>query len=420
MKWENFSKEERLLICCSRKKMSKDYRLEIKNILSKDVNWSSVLRIGEKHKILSFLYLHFKEEMSVKIPPWVMEILKDFYYRISYRNMRIYSLLIPILKGIQEKNIPIILLKGVALADKVYGNIALRPMYDVDLLVKKEDVEKVGSLFKKFNFLCDLESDDGKSYHNRYFDKDKGIGFELHWNIENTPNPFTLNIDEIWERAQSAGIPGVQALILSPEDLILYLCLHTSYHHKFYQDLITLKQICDISESIRYYQSVFDWLKFTNLAQRYGLSKPVYCSLYITESLLSTGIPLDIIDNLRLKSFNTEYTDFIIRERIFAKNPFPAGIVKSFSGLSMSEKIKAFIKTVFLSPSDMAKRYYLSPKSPKVYLYYISRIYHLFFDYGGVLMKLFARHPRTISELRKEIMVSKRQAEINQWLESVN
>ena len=420
MRWEDFSKEERLLICCSRKEMSKDCRLETRDILLSGVNWSYVLKTGGRHGMLSLVYLHLKDEDEIAIPSWVTERLEDFYYRIIYRNMRIYSLLKLILKGLSDRRIPVILLKGVALAEQVYGNIGLRPMYDIDILIKKEDTERAAKLLAELHCSPDLRSEEGKSYHNRYLNQDSTIGIEVHWDIENTPNPFTINIDEIWKRAQSADIPGIQALILSPEDLILYLCLHTAYHHKFIQYLITLKQLCDISESILYYNHHLNWSKFTALAQRHGLSKPVYCTLYIIENLLKTGIPFGTIGDLKTESFNAEYTDFIIKERIFAKNPFPTGIVNSLSGLSMTEKVTTFMKTLFLPPSVMARRYYLSPASPKVYLYYFLRIYHLLIDYGGIVMKLFARESRTIAELKKEINVSKRQVEIDQWLESPN
>jgi len=419
MRWEDLSKEERLLLCCARKEIDKDSLLYIKKILASGVNWSNVLKTGGRQGILSFLYLHLKDEDGIQIPSWVRERLNDFYYRIVYRNMRIYALLKLILHKFHETGIPVVILKGVALADKVYGNIGLRPMYDIDLLVKKQDLDRVNNIISGLQCSPDLRSEEGKSYHNRYLNQDNTIGIEVHWDIENTANPFTLNIDEFWERTETEEIQGTQVLVFSPEDLILYLCLHTAYHHKFSQYLITLKQLCDITESISYYRNKFDWSQLNALARQYGLSKPVYCTLYIVENLFKAGIPLDEISALRSESFREDYADFIIKERIFARNPFPAGIVSALSGLGMSEKVKTFIKTVFLPPSVMVRRYFLNPASPKVYLYYFIRIYHLLFDYGGIVVKLFARHPKTISELQKEISVSKQQAEIDQWLESV-
>jgi hypothetical protein len=419
MRWEDFSKEERLLLCCTRKEMRKDCRHELRDILASGVKWSHVLKNGGKQGILSLLYLHLRNEDGIEIPSWVKERLEDFYYRIVYRNMRIYSLLKLIIKGFNERNIPVILLKGVALAEKVYGNIGLRSMYDIDFLVKKEDMEKVEGLLTELHCLPDLESEEGKSYHNRYFDKERSIGIEVHWDIENTPNPFSLNIQEIWERAKKIEMKGTHAFIFSPEDLILYLCLHSAYHHKFCKNLITLKQICDISEVIKCYRERLDWSQVEALAQKYGLSKLVYSTLFIVETLLKTGIPLDRIQGLKVDSFNVEYIDLIIKERIFAHDPFPAGMINSLSSLSFSEKIASICKAIFLPPEEMAKRYYFSSSSPKVYFYYLLRIYHLLVDYSGIVMRIVTRHPRTVSQLEKEIWVNKRQSEIDQWLESV-
>ena len=52
--------------------------------------------------MLSLVYLHLKDEDEIAIPSWVTERLEDFYYRIIYRNMRIYSLLKLILKGLSD------------------------------------------------------------------------------------------------------------------------------------------------------------------------------------------------------------------------------------------------------------------------------------------------------------------------------
>jgi hypothetical protein len=419
MNLEAISKEDRLLLCSTRKVMDENSLLEMKNILAGEVDWDDVFKNGGRHGILSLLYCHLKDEQGIKIPSWVLGRLEVFYYRIVYRNMRIYSLLKLIIKGFNERNIPVILLKGVALAEKVYGNIGLRSMYDIDFLVKKEDMEKVEGLLTELHCLPDLESEEGKSYHNRYFDKERSIAIEVHWDIENTPNPFSLDIQEIWERAKKIEMNGTHAFIFSPEDLILYLCLHSAYHHKFLKHVITLKQICDISEVIRCYRERLDWSQVEALAQKYGLSKLVYSTLFIVETLLKTGIPLDRIQGLKVDSFNVEYIDLIITERIFAHDPFPAGIIDSLSGLSFSDKIASIFKTIFLPPEEMAKRYYISSSSPKVYFYYLLRIYHLLVDYSGIVMRLLTRHPRTVSQLEKEIWVNKRQSEIDQWLESV-
>jgi len=149
MTWEDFSSEDRLLLCCARKELDDVCRQEIKHTLENEINWDLLLKSGKRHGILPLVYFHFKD--MNEIPLWVMEKLEDVYYRIAYRNMRIYTLLIKILNGLNARGIEVILLKGVELAEMIYGNIALRPMYDIDLLVKKEDVSEVEKIFLGLN-----------------------------------------------------------------------------------------------------------------------------------------------------------------------------------------------------------------------------------------------------------------------------
>ena len=73
------------------------------------------------------------------------------------------------------------------------------------------------------------------------------IHLEIHWHIDRSSHPFTIDLDGMWERALPAIIAEVEALVLSPEDLLLHLCLHTCKHK------LTggLRPFCDIAETIR-------------------------------------------------------------------------------------------------------------------------------------------------------------------------
>jgi hypothetical protein len=62
----------------------------------------------------------------------------------ALRNMRRCHELSKVLRILQNDGIPVIVLKGAALAEVVYGNIALRSMSDVDLLVKKGSIKSRG------------------------------------------------------------------------------------------------------------------------------------------------------------------------------------------------------------------------------------------------------------------------------------
>ena len=72
MNLEAISKEDRLLLCSTRKVMDENSLLEMKNILAGEVDWDDVFKNGGRHGILSLLYCHLKDEQGSKIPSWVL------------------------------------------------------------------------------------------------------------------------------------------------------------------------------------------------------------------------------------------------------------------------------------------------------------------------------------------------------------
>ena len=54
---------------------------------------------------------------------------------------------------------------------------------------------------------------------------------DIHWTICNPDEAYHFNICEIWQSSQTEIFFEETALVLSPEDLILHICHHASYHH---------------------------------------------------------------------------------------------------------------------------------------------------------------------------------------------
>ncbi|MCX5719093.1 MAG: nucleotidyltransferase family protein, partial [Nitrospirae bacterium] len=162
------------------------------DILKQGVDWNLVLKAAGRHRILSILYYHLKDSDNAEVPSWIKKEMEKCYHITAYRNLVMYSLLQRILKGCEEKSIAVVLLKGVALTEKIYGNIGIRPMYDIDLLVKKEDLEKVDHFLGTLNCFPAAIQEGNKSCNYHYQHQSGPVIVEVHWNLENTPNPFAL------------------------------------------------------------------------------------------------------------------------------------------------------------------------------------------------------------------------------------
>ena len=100
--------------------------------------WHKFLDLARLQNITPLVYRKLKILENVDIPPEIMQELQDDYLKNLARNMRLFHQLKGILKRFHEDNIPVIPLKGAYLAEQVYGNIGVRSMCDIDILVTKQ------------------------------------------------------------------------------------------------------------------------------------------------------------------------------------------------------------------------------------------------------------------------------------------
>jgi len=65
-----------------------------------------------------------------------MRAFEQEYHRVD-SDARNYAELGQLLRSLKDRGVEVIVLKGAALAETVWKNIALRPMADMDLLVDR-------------------------------------------------------------------------------------------------------------------------------------------------------------------------------------------------------------------------------------------------------------------------------------------
>ena len=100
-------------------------------------DWELFSQMADREGVAPLMYWKLKES-PVKIPPSTFNLLRSTYYQTLAQNTLMYQELERILKALDEAGIPVIVLKGAALAATVYEDIGLRPMGDLDLLVPQE------------------------------------------------------------------------------------------------------------------------------------------------------------------------------------------------------------------------------------------------------------------------------------------
>src|SRR5205823_6618560 len=98
-------------------------------------DWDDILYHSVRHGVAPLLYHRLASiPIAGGVPASVMQKLRDAALQDALRNMRLYHELSEVLRAFQRDGIAVIVLKGAYLAEVVYGNCALRPMADADLM----------------------------------------------------------------------------------------------------------------------------------------------------------------------------------------------------------------------------------------------------------------------------------------------
>ena len=378
----NLSSEDRLLLYCARTSMNEDITHKVKGILNDCLDWDYIVESSMRHDISPLLYWNLsKIDNGKDAPEEVIAKLRKLYYGNAARNMLLYDELSKVLKAFKDVGIDVIVLKGAFLAEAVYKNIGLRPMGDVDILVRREDLRRAKKKMSEleyafiydnypeaFNeqFGCELE----------YFKKVnkinlKGLQLELHWDFMPMQKCIEIEIGRIWRNAQAASLANIDVLAMRHEDLLLYLYVHLKKHR-----FVGLRWFCDITEIVKCYK--LNWEYIIESAKRYRISMLVYYVLYLGRELVDCPIPADVLDKLRPNRFKMKLFESIINQKKILHLKYDRGndispfysILFDVLLMDKTPDIVKYFMRLFFPPAEQLSIIYSIPKSKKAYFYY--------------------------------------------------
>lgn len=200
--------------------------------------------------------------------------LRQKVFAVAVDNLRRDRELQEALARLDGEGIPLILLKGSALRVERPG-MAGRFQCDVDVLLRREDLERAEAILSDLGFELDesfLERDRLLTDHFHLGFHRRGAAVELHWDVDaESPSGF---IDRLWERSREVCFDGRTFRVLAPEHQLLFGCLHLSRHafHRGVRWLADLKLLLPAPADVRE--------RFAEEA-RVWPNRAVYCPLWL-------------------------------------------------------------------------------------------------------------------------------------------
>lgn len=141
-----------------------------------------------------------------------------------------------ILRAFAAAEVPVLLLKGAALAYSIYPEPWLRPREDTDLLVEGGDASRAGELLMSLGYHAALMQRGELVTNQRLHVRTEASGLrhdcDLHWKIAN-PVSFAklLTPAELMRGAEYASLGGVEARCPRRAHALLLACWHRASHH---------------------------------------------------------------------------------------------------------------------------------------------------------------------------------------------
>lgn len=241
--------------------------------------------------------------------------------------------------------------------------------------------------------------------------KDGSFPVEVHYSIERPTSPFAIDAHDLWDRARPIDLLGVPVRVLSTEDLLLHLCLHASYHHRF--DRAPLKCLLDVAAVADRHEGEIDWTLLGGRAAEWGASRFAWCTLRLARDLLDAAIPEGALEPLGHEQADEDVIRVARQYIVTPPITLPVAYKELRETHGFRERLAWFTRSLFLPPHRMRQVYHLRRGSPLVWLFYLLRPFDLLIRRGLLMARVALRTPALKPTLERE----RSRDRINAWVE---
>lgn len=299
---------------------SRDYTFIIENLFSngkskilKNQDFENIAKISSSHLVMPALYRRIIKNDTNDIPVDFLKYIEKISKINNNRNLVLKSEIMKINNILERKNINHIFLKGSAMImDNIYENCDERMVGDIDIIVKKNQLELAIKTLKKAGY---INKSDYYFLENRHYPrltkKNKLFALEVHTEILRSFHRKKINIQDVFEnkRFSKNKIP-----IMGKKDMLMHLIYSSEINdYSYLTGNIHLRNIYDfmcyinktklnISE-IRNdkYTASFFYKSWLILGKKYNFERKILLETRIL--LLNNYKILRKINNLFVKIF---------------------------------------------------------------------------------------------------------------------
>jgi hypothetical protein len=198
-----------------------------------------------------------------------------------------------VLSVLREAGVETIALKGIALAVGAYGDVGVRPMGDVDVLVRPADGDTALAALTAAGWFAEPQPTGVgfRTVHARHLYRSGGRVLDLHRHaLEQiaSDEPF-------WSASVEIEVLGVRTRTLAPTDQLL----HVITHGACWKPVAPIRWIADAELIRRSVPGGIDWSRFVAEARRRRLTPRLTAALDRLVDAIGFPVPNVVLEDLR-------------------------------------------------------------------------------------------------------------------------
>lgn len=298
------SPEVELLLACAGTRRAPARQEDVGPPIERGIDWRRLLDLAQRHRVVPLLHLNLSRLQWQGVPDPIRDAIHADQQANAADCLRLLGELLRLLALLEREAVPAIPFKGVTLAGRAYGDVALRDAGDLDLLVRRQDVGRAVKLLeasglepafptstpRESAFLRGLNGERRQAYllshcEHHLLCPQRRLNVDLHWAIALREFCLPLNADGLWRRATRIRLAGRDLPSLCDEDLLLVLCVNGA------KDCWErLDRVCDVAKLLQAAPHL-DWDRAIDLAQQAGALRMMRLGLWLARDLLEVELP---------------------------------------------------------------------------------------------------------------------------------
>jgi hypothetical protein len=234
------------------------------------------LRFAQRHRLLGYLHHALRRRgLAALLPAPLLDTTRHAYMRQLAANEQHAAELTHLLALLEREDMLMLVLKGLPVAERYYGDLGARSIADLDVMVRREtDVEQAEELLLANGYAAthrtSLKRRLRRAFSHHLVYKRGQVSVEVHWVLHRHPS-VRIDADRLWRESAIMDFRGYPCLVPSTEyQLVLQIM-------SLLADLpsvpLVLKPFVDLHQMLAVDGEAIDWVAFFRRRREEGVAR---------------------------------------------------------------------------------------------------------------------------------------------------